>query len=126
MVARKEGIDLQELENDKKKHLEEQQMLNNQQDNTKLEQNPKNNIQGDKKQEVKSIGTQTGGEGLTDNTLIPISYDKGKNKKEKQNPKIETKPFAGYEDFQDCVNKNKDKGDAEAYCATIMRKVEGK
>lgn len=33
-------------------------------------------------------------------------------------------PFAGYKDFADCVAKNRDKGDAKAYCATIMRKVE--
>jgi len=36
------------------------------------------------------------------------------------------KPFAGYKDFAACVAANKDKGDAEAYCATIMRQVEGK
>lgn len=35
------------------------------------------------------------------------------------------KPFAGYKDFATCVAANKDKGDAEAYCATIMRQVEG-
>jgi hypothetical protein len=33
-------------------------------------------------------------------------------------------PFAGYDNFDECVAKNKDKGDAKAYCATIMRKVE--
>lgn len=33
-------------------------------------------------------------------------------------------PFAGYKDFKDCVAKNKGKSDPEAYCATIMRKVE--
>lgn len=35
-------------------------------------------------------------------------------------------PFAGYKDFADCVAKNRDKDDPEAYCATIMRKVEDK
>jgi len=35
------------------------------------------------------------------------------------------KPFAGYKDFADCVRQNKDKEDPEAYCAVIMRKVEG-
>ena len=35
-------------------------------------------------------------------------------------------PFAGYKNFADCVKKNQDKEDPEAYCATIMRKVEGK
>jgi hypothetical protein len=33
-------------------------------------------------------------------------------------------PFAGYNDFADCVAKNRDKDDPKAYCATIMRKVE--
>jgi HK97 family phage prohead protease len=35
-------------------------------------------------------------------------------------------PFAGYTNFDDCVRKNKNKKDPEAYCATIMREVEGK
>jgi len=35
-------------------------------------------------------------------------------------------PFAGYSNFDECVRKNKDKNDPEAYCATIMRQVEGK
>ena len=35
-------------------------------------------------------------------------------------------PFAGYKDFADCVSKNQDKKDPKGYCATIMRKVEGK
>lgn len=34
-------------------------------------------------------------------------------------------PFAGYTDFDDCVAKNQDKDDPEAYCAEIKRKVEG-
>jgi len=34
-------------------------------------------------------------------------------------------PFAGYRDFADCVAKNRDKKNPKAYCATIMRKVEG-
>jgi len=38
----------------------------------------------------------------------------------------ETKPFADYSSFADCVSKNKDKDDPEAYCATIMRNTEGK
>jgi hypothetical protein len=33
-------------------------------------------------------------------------------------------PFAGYTDFAACVAANKDKGDPEAYCATIQRAVE--
>jgi len=39
---------------------------------------------------------------------------------------IESKPFAGYANFKECVRKNPDKKDPEAYCASIMRKVEGK
>ena len=35
-------------------------------------------------------------------------------------------PFAEYEDFDDCVRKNQDKNDHEAYCAAIKEKVEGK
>ena len=35
-------------------------------------------------------------------------------------------PFAGYKDFNDCVAKNSSKDNPKAYCATIMRKVEGK
>jgi len=34
-------------------------------------------------------------------------------------------PFAGYENFDDCVAKNKDKDNPNAYCAEIKRKVEG-
>jgi len=34
-------------------------------------------------------------------------------------------PFADYTDFDDCVSKNSDKGDPEAYCAVVKRKVEG-
>ena len=33
-------------------------------------------------------------------------------------------PFAGYKDFADCVSKNRDKRDPQAYCAAIMHKVE--
>lgn len=36
------------------------------------------------------------------------------------------KPFAGYKDFDACVAANQDKEDPKAYCATIMRNVEGK
>ena len=39
---------------------------------------------------------------------------------------VETKPFARYRDFADCVRKNQDKRDPEAYCAVIQREVEGK
>jgi len=34
-------------------------------------------------------------------------------------------PFADYKDFADCVAKNSDKEDPEAYCASIEQKVEG-
>lgn len=32
-------------------------------------------------------------------------------------------PFAGYQDFEDCVNKNRDKENPEAYCAAIEQRV---
>jgi len=36
-------------------------------------------------------------------------------------------PFASYKNFADCVAKNKNKAkNPKAYCATIMRAVEGK
>lgn len=35
-------------------------------------------------------------------------------------------PFADYANFEDCVRKNRDKKDPEAYCAVIKRQVEGK
>lgn len=34
-------------------------------------------------------------------------------------------PFGDYDDFADCVRKNQDKSDPEAYCAVIKRNVEG-
>lgn len=43
---------------------------------------------------------------------------------ERQNDYREN-PFAGYKDFDDCVSKNQDKKDPQAYCGTIKRKVEG-
>jgi len=39
---------------------------------------------------------------------------------------IQAKPFAEFSNFQDCVNKNRDKTDPQAFCATIQRQVEGK
>jgi HK97 family phage prohead protease len=35
-------------------------------------------------------------------------------------------PFANYENFQDCLDKNKDKEDPKGYCAEIMRQSEEK
>lgn len=32
-------------------------------------------------------------------------------------------PFAGYDNFEDCVRQNQDKDDPEAYCGEIQRKV---
>ena len=51
--------------------------------------------------------------------------DDGKPPKEEKKG-VETKPFAGYRDFADCVRKNQDKKNPEAYCAVIQRQVEGK
>jgi hypothetical protein len=33
-------------------------------------------------------------------------------------------PFAGYDDFADCVRKNRDKRDPQAYCAAIKERAE--
>ncbi len=35
-------------------------------------------------------------------------------------------PFAGYEDHDDCVSKNSDKDDPDAYCGSIRQAIEGK
>lgn len=32
-------------------------------------------------------------------------------------------PFADYKNFKDCVQKNQDKKDPEAYCAEIQRRA---
>ena len=33
-------------------------------------------------------------------------------------------PFADYKDFADCVSKNKDKDNPEAYCTAIQKQAE--
>lgn len=35
-------------------------------------------------------------------------------------------PFGKYADFEMCVRENKDKRKPAAYCAVIMRSIEGK
>lgn len=35
-------------------------------------------------------------------------------------------PFGEYKDFDDCVAKNSDKKNPEAYCATVHKKITGK
>jgi len=35
-------------------------------------------------------------------------------------------PFGEYKDFADCVSKNRDKGNPEAYCASVHKKITGK
>jgi len=35
-------------------------------------------------------------------------------------------PFAGYEDFADCVAKNQDKQNPEAFCAWLQHQTTGK
>jgi hypothetical protein len=35
-------------------------------------------------------------------------------------------PFGKYKSFADCVRKNKDKKDPDAYCGKIKHQVEGK
>jgi hypothetical protein len=57
---------------------------------------------------------------LPKETIDKIVEDRGKLGKADME-----KPFAGYKDFAGCVAANKDKEDPKAYCATIMRSVEG-
>lgn len=38
---------------------------------------------------------------------------------------LKTMPFADYKNFQDCVNKNLDKGNPQAYCGKIKHQIEG-
>jgi len=46
--------------------------------------------------------------------------------KKKKSTFLKGAPFADYADFADCVSKNKDKGDPDAYCGYIKHKVEDK
>ena len=46
-------------------------------------------------------------------------------KTEEKSKTLETLPFAGYKNFEDCVRKNQDKTNPEAYCGFIKHKVEG-
>jgi len=47
---------------------------------------------------------------------------------ERENPTdredTRSEPFAGYDDFDDCIQQNSDKADPEAYCSVIKRKTE--
>lgn len=43
---------------------------------------------------------------------------------ENMDDKSRSEPFADYKDFDDCVSKNQDKEDPEAYCASIKKKAE--
>jgi SPP1 gp7 family putative phage head morphogenesis protein len=65
----------------------------------------------------------------------PLGKEEGQKKQEGQKEKekiqgeqkaIETKPFGEYADFQACVRANSDKGNPEAYCAELHKKVTGK
>lgn len=50
--------------------------------------------------------------------------DDGKFEIKKEEGAVIQKPFADYKDFADCVSKNKDKGDPDAYCGSIKHKIE--
>jgi len=43
-----------------------------------------------------------------------------------QKKSIETKPFAEYSSFQDCVNQNADKENPRAFCAAVEAQTQGK
>ena len=57
----------------------------------------------------------------------PLLQEKiGAFKIEEKAPKLSLgEPFAGYTDFADCVAKNQDKENPEAYCGQIKHEVEG-
>lgn len=46
--------------------------------------------------------------------------------KKKNEKSIETKPFGEYASFAECVRKNQDKRNPEAYCAELEKKITGK
>lgn len=52
------------------------------------------------------------------------SLDADQSDEDEDESDVVGEPFAGYDDFQDCVDKNSDKRDPEAYCAAIQRNVE--
>jgi SPP1 gp7 family putative phage head morphogenesis protein len=60
------------------------------------------------------------------NNKIPDTEEPNKDKKKPDEKAIETKPMGEYSNFADCVRKNQDKKDPEAYCAAIMHRIEGK
>lgn len=51
-------------------------------------------------------------------------YPGQKRISEKEDEDKVSKEFADYTDFADCVSKNKDKSDPDAYCGSIKHKVE--
>ena len=55
--------------------------------------------------------------------MTSIALDRWQKEVEQLENKTEIKPFAGYEDFDDCVEQNQDKDDPEAYCAAIMEQA---
>lgn len=50
-----------------------------------------------------------------DKTLLKLDWDE-----------LISKPFADYKNHADCVARNQDKDDPDAYCASIKHRVEGK
>ncbi|MCK5344409.1 MAG: phage portal protein, partial [Candidatus Heimdallarchaeota archaeon] len=58
---------------------------------------------------------------------VPKKRDSSLKPKEKKSDFfLETKPFAGYRNFKDCVGQNQDKENPEAFCAAVMERTEGK
>jgi len=117
IIAEEEGLDINRLQKDKEANQEfEFSAMEGDDDGNnfgKDKEEPKKEEpkkEDKKKVEEKSTTTDSGGEGISDTPLVPV----------------ETKPFAGYSNFQDCVNKNRDKKDPEAYCGAIKQQVEGK
>ena len=109
MIAEEEGLDINRLQKDKEQNQEQFEFSPMQKDDSEEQPEP-NKEESSQEVEEKSMVTSTGGEGLTDTPLVPVG----------------TKPMGEYSSFQDCVNKNQDKENPEAYCGAIKEKVEGK
>jgi hypothetical protein len=57
--------------------------------------------------------------------LARLSKDEQKKMMDEMTDEMKARPFAEYSDFADCVSKNSDKDNPEAYCGAIKREAEG-
>ena len=95
-IMREEGIDLDQIKKDKEENQQQEMGFSNFEGFTNQPQEQKDK------------------ENLKD------------SEKETKSNMPELKPFGPYSNFNDCVSKNKDKRDPEAYCGVVQRKIEDK